>query len=229
MNCLECEELLQERLDSDQGVESEALDQHLRECPRCRELHAGATLLLEGLRDLPRPQPAPGLARNLTESIVRDRQHRRAKWRRRVTLTLALAASIMLVAVVAYSWLPRTSQNGPGNPPIAKTPNVPLKPQPENIPVVPGKKEEPRNPLSPLVDRWVDTTREHARVVLVAANLDAIEKLPAVDNLAPIDPGVREASQEVTEGVRTVTRSARKAFDFFARELPMPETGDSKN
>ena len=64
----------------------------------------------------------------------------------------------------------------------------------------------------------------------MAANLDGVNKLSAVEALPPmLDPGVREAGQEVSDGVRTVTQSARKAFDFFARELPMPELGEEKN
>ena len=69
----------------------------------------------------------------------------------------------------------------------------------------------------------MDTTRDHAKVVLVAANLDAMEQLPAINELPALDASVREAGQDVSEGVRTVTRNARRAFDFFARELPMPE------
>jgi hypothetical protein len=80
-----------------------------------------------------------------------------------------------------------------------------------------------------LTERWADATRDHAKVVLVATNLDAVENLPGVDNLGPMDPAVREASHEVTDGVLKVTRNARKAFDFFARELPMPELGEQKN
>ena len=47
-----------------------------------------------------------------------------------------------------------------------------------------------------------------------------------MNELPMIDPSVREAGQEVSDGVRTVTRNARRAFDFFARELPMPEIGE---
>ena len=87
------------------------------------------------------------------------------------------------------------------------------------------KKPEPRDPVTPPSSVWfnrlADATRDHAKVVLVAANLDAMEKLPAVDDL-PMNSGMREAGQEVSDGVRTVTLSARKAIDFFARELPMP-------
>jgi hypothetical protein len=60
--------------------------------------------------------------------------------------------------------------------------------------------------------------RDHAKVVLAAANFEGVEKLP-------VSPQVREAGQEVTVGVEAVTRSTRKAFDFFARELPMPAVG----
>ena len=92
-----------------------------------------------------------------------------------------------------------------------------------------AKKQEPKSALAALTDRVADTTRDHAKVVLVAANLDTVERLPAVNDIPLLDPSVREAGQEVSDGVRTVTRSARRAFDFFARELPMPEIGEQKN
>lgn len=227
MNCLECQELVQKRLDGDGVAASEALEQHLNQCAVCREQHAASVRLFAGLKALPRPRPAPGLAQALGAKVIQDRRQRRDKLGRRVFLTMALAASVMLMLLLAYYWLP-----GTGNGKIDIVEGVPKKEVPlpkEKAPEPYVKKPEPRNALTTLTERWVDTTRDHAKVVLVAANLDAMENLPAVDKLPPIDPGVREASQEVSDGVRTVTRNARKAFDFFAREFPMPEVGEQKN
>ena len=58
---------------------------------------------------------------------------------------------------------------------------------------------------------------------MVAANFDGMDQLPAVPALDP------QASQEVTGGVRAVTQNARRAFDFFARELPMAEAQTKEN
>ena len=225
MNCLDCQELLQRRLDGERIATDAALDQHLSQCATCREQHAAALRLLDGLAALPKPKPSAGLAQALTVKVLQDRQQRRAKWQRRVVLTMALAASVMLILLSALYWLPRP----PAELPIAK--DDPKKELPEKPPIPEHHAKQPptRSPLTPLMDRWADATRDHAKVVLVATNLDAVENLPAVEHLPTIDPGVREASQEVTDGVRTVTRNARRALDFFARELPMPELGEPRN
>jgi hypothetical protein len=226
MNCLECQELLQERLDGQSVPDSPDLDAHLSHCAACRDQHAAALRLLEGLKEMPRPAPRPGFAQSIAATIINDRRQRRDKMRGRVLVTLALAASVLLMLFMAYYWIPRPTENK-----IVKDGPKPEQPapRPEKKPEVEEKKQEPRSPLTPLMDRWADATRNHANVVFVGTNLDAMEKLPAVKNLGPMDPGVLEASQEVSDGVRTVTRNARKAFDFFARELPMPELGEQKN
>lgn len=223
MNCLECQAWLQRRLDGERLAATEALEQHWSACKVCREQHAAALRLLEGLQRLPRAKPSPGFAQALAATIVQDRKRRQQKLRRGVFLTMALAASVMLLLVASYYWIPRPDQGGlVPNPPIAKNDPPPkVDPAPPKTPEEP-RKPEPRNAFASLTERWVDTTRDHAKVVLVAANLDGVDKLP-MDNLPTLDPGVREAGQEVSEGVRAVTRNTRRAFDFFARELPMPE------
>src|ERR1700683_2576177 len=111
MKCLECQELLQQRLDGALSADSEAMEQHLSECAGCREQHLAALRLLGGLKALPKPQPAPGFAQALAAGVLRDRRQRRAKVQRRVYLTVALAASVMLMLILAYYWLPRTGTN----------------------------------------------------------------------------------------------------------------------
>jgi hypothetical protein len=163
------------------------------------------------LRQLPRPVSPAGFADRIVAAVLDDRRYRRQKMRRRVFVTMALAASVLLMLVAAYAWMPR--DQSPQKQDFVKD-------QPKNVdaPVV-DKKPETRNAL----DRMAEVTRDHAKVVLVAANLDEVEKL------AVIDPGLREAGHEVGDGVRAVTRNARKAFDFFARELPMPDMAELKN
>ena len=221
MNCLECQDLLQKRLDGER-IAAAALDRHLTECAACREQHAGALRLLDGLKRVPKPALASGFAQAMAAQVVRDRRHRQEKMRRRVVLTMALAASVLLMLFAAYYWLPPPA--GKDEPKVVDN-HKPVKVPPKD-PVVPKEnpKPEPRHALSALTDRLADTTRDHAQVVLVAANLGGMDRLPAVQEL-PADPNV----QEVSDGVRTVTRNARKAFDYFARELPMPEVGEHKN
>jgi predicted anti-sigma-YlaC factor YlaD len=225
MNCLECQELLQKRLEGERLAGSESLDRHLSDCAACRELHVGAVRLLEGLKQQPQIKPPPGFAQTLAAAVIRDCRRRRERTRRGVFLTVALAASVLLILLLAYQWLPRPE---PGqkhaNPNIAKK-EQPKTAPPKDTPIV--KNVEKRTALTALTERLADTTRDHAQVVLVGTNLDAVEKLP--NELPMLDPSVREAGQDVSDGVRTVTRNARKAFDFFARELPMPEIGEQRD
>ena len=225
MNCLECRELLQKRLDGEPVVAA-ALEQHMNQCAKCREQHAGALRLLEAMKALPNPKLAFGFTQALVAQVMQDRRQRLQKIRRRVFVTMALAASVLVMLMLAYYWLPPLSRN---NEPQPKSPFVEV-PKEKPLPKEPkeSKKQEPRNALTALTDRWADTTRDHAKVVMVAANLDGMDRLPAVGALA-VSPSVRDAGQEVSDGVQTVTRNARKAFDFLARELPMPEIGEPKN
>ena len=165
----------------------------------------------------------PHFAEALTADVLLDRRQRQGKMRRRVFVTMALAASVMLMLAAAYYWVPR-EQSTPRQQMVKEAPSKMVVPPP-----IEEKKTQPRHALTALTERWADATRDHAKVVLVAANLDGVDQLAVVNDLPGIDPGIREAGQEVTDGVRAVTRNARKAFDFFARELPMPEIAELKN
>ena len=220
MNCLECQELLQRRLDGER-IASEALDRHLSECAACREQHGGAVRLLAGLKRVPKATLPTDFAQSMAAQVMRDRRHRREKMRRRVVLTMALAASVLLMLFAAYYWMPGPGHDEPKMFDNTKPVEAPRK---DPVELKENPKPERRHAFSAMTDRLADTTRDHAKVVLVAANLDGMDQLPAVSEL-PADPNV----QEVSDGVRTVTRNARKAFDYFARELPMPEVGEHKN
>jgi len=217
MNCLECQERLQKRLDGDSLPTSDAVEQHLSDCAECRDIHLAAQLLQDGLKQLPKPKLPANFAKNLAATIMAERRQRHAKMRSRVMLTVGMAASVLLLIGVAYWWMPPAPRETKDQ--IVEQPKK-IVPEPETK--QPKEKERPQ-PFVGLPGRMADATRDHAKVFLVAANLDGVEKLAGVQELPMLDPGMREAGQEVSEGVRVVTRNARKAFDFFARELPMPE------
>lgn len=223
MNCLECRELLHKRLDGE-PIAQEAIEQHLSQCAVCRDQHAGALRLLESLKKTPAPQLPVNFASAITAEIMHDRRQRQQKMRRRVFATIALAASVLFLLILAYNWMPRTNiEPGPKNDLVKDGPKKtqpPPKEEPKHV-----DKHEPRSPITALTDRWADTTRDHAKVVMVGMNLDGMPPVAAL----PVDPSVREAGQDVSDGVQTVTRNARKALDFFARELPMPDMGEQKN
>ncbi len=227
MNCLECRELLHQRLDGE-PIASGAIEQHLSQCALCREQHAVALLLLDGLKQIAQPKPPAQLARSIAAQVVHDRRARQHRMRRRVFATMALAASVLFMLMLAYYWLPRPDhvEPTPKDKLVKDAPKKDVPPRQHDPKDV--VKRDQRSPLTALTDRWADTTRDHAKVVLAGMNLDGMDKLPPVGAL-PVNPSVREAGQEVSDGVQTVTRNARKALDFFARELPMPDLGEQKN
>lgn len=206
MKCLDCQELLQRRLDGALVADDDKeLERHLAGCVSCREQHATATRLLQGLARMQAPLPPPELARHLSAAILSDRVQRRRRMTRRLYVTAALAASVFLMLLVSYVRQP--SVPGPGHPeapaPLAQNDHLPAPP--------PRSAEMNASPAS-LVES------------LSALLPDvAVNELPGVAELEPLDPAaqsLKQAGREVTASLQTVTRSARQAFDYFSRELP---------
>ena len=217
MNCLECQDLLQRRLDGEPVPAGPAFDDHLAGCPSCREQHAAALGLLDALQARRKVTPPADLAQRIVAHVVRDREVRRRRMRLRLVYTAALAASVLLLLGIGYLWTP-TPGPAPQPSQIASPKDEPKKPA-----LVEAK--EPPRAVASLTERLADTTRDQMLVVLTAANpLDAVPLKPLSTDLEPLDPAaqsLRQAGQGVTEGVQTVTRAGRQAFSYFVRELPM--------
>jgi hypothetical protein len=218
MNCPECQDVLQRRLDGTVLVPDAALDQHLAQCPPCRERHAAARRLLEGLRASPRRVPPADFARRVVAAALRDRQRRRSRLRRSLYLTAGLAAAILLMLLAGYVNHPNPGDGKPDVGPVAKQ---------DTPPELKKDAAAPPTTLAAVTGRLADKTLEQAKVLLTAAN--PVEGLPVGElaNVAePLEPAaepLRQARQEAGEGLQAVARSARRAFDYFARDLPMPE------
>jgi hypothetical protein len=101
MNCPECHELLQQRLDGRSVADRTLLDQHLTECDDCRQRHAALLRLIEGLRLLPRPQASAGLASRIALQALAQ-GHADFRFRRRLWTAAAIAASLLLMTLAAY-------------------------------------------------------------------------------------------------------------------------------
>jgi hypothetical protein len=154
MNCPECQELLQRRLDGEPLLDRTELNQHLAACPECRERHAAAGLLEEGLRLLPRPTPPAHLAQRTAEQLIRDRLMRLR--RRRVWASLALAASVLLAALAGYFALWPEGQKQP----VAVAPPAKKDPPPRDGPTLRQGAQEARQALGALADRVGDQLRD---------------------------------------------------------------------
>ncbi len=247
MNCHECEERLQRRLDTARrGVRSSEprgsdpdLERHLAECQACRQTHAAAGVLLEGLESLPAVAPPLDFAWQTTAAVLRDRMRRRQKMRRRVLLTTVLAASILLMAWASNIWRPerRQKQDVPRDD-IANHGHVsPIGPRPhDNAPKDhdPPQADEPirvaeiRLAMASLTDRLAEQTRDQARVLIAVAPHEVPDLEAKVRSLAarpleePLDPAaqsLRQAGHEVSQGLEPVVDHACRAFGYFVKEL----------
>jgi anti-sigma factor RsiW len=221
MNCLECQELLQQRLDGLPLADRTALDRHLATCAECRERHAAVAVLEEGLRALPRPQPPPDLADRTTALVLQDRARR---MRRQVWGAVALAASLLL-AVGAYLWLvpSRSAQETVKGP----TPKVEQPRPPKVEPSLRQSVDEAREALAALTGRFAGQAREEVRVLRDSASTFEFVSLEAVPQVAPLTQpfgstaeGLRETSKGISTGMRTVNNSARRALSYFLRKTP---------
>lgn len=222
MNCLDSQAQLQRRLDGLPLAPDAALEQHLAGCSVCRERHAAARPLLEALRAQPQPVPPAGLPARVVAAALRDRQRRRLRLRRSLTVTAGLAAAIVMMLLAGYFNRPgqqaKTEHDQVVQQPEAK--KEPVKPQPET-------QRDPAPPsLVALSERLADKTLDEAKVLWTAANpVEGMPmgELPAVPDLDPAAPPLRQAKQEVSEGLQAVGRSAQRALAYFSNELPMLE------
>lgn len=244
MNCHECQELLHARLDGAGIPASADLESHLAGCQACRSDHAAAGLLMGALKRLPRAEPRLNLADHIVSAVLQDRVQRRLKMRRRVLVTMALAAAILLMAWAGNLWLPnsRPDKPAPEHPPLAeKKAEEPTPPVRDNLMVGPPaplaqSMDEAREAMLALTGRLAGETKGQAKMLIAAAPTDVAALTESVRNfseqqspmeddiqLDPAADSLRQAGQGVSQGLQTVTGNARRAFNFFVRDLPVLE------
>src|SRR5438270_872680 len=102
MQCHECHDLLQRRLDGEGPVDSVELGRHLAQCVSCRGIYASSELMLKGLKVLPAVALPAQFSQRMAGLVLADRQHRRRRVRARVWVTVALAASVLIMALAGY-------------------------------------------------------------------------------------------------------------------------------
>jgi hypothetical protein len=235
MSCPECHDLLQQRLDGEAPADRAALDRHLAECPACREDHAAAQRLVEGMRLLARPTPSPGLASRVVARVLAD-QRAALRYRRRLWTAAAVAAGLVLAALFSYQGY-RAGLFGTEAPaPVAKDQG----PARDGPPLVDNKHQpgpEPSSTLGEVLDdartfaldltrRTADETVGQALHWLPPANPFAVPvpSLKGGKTLAPVlDPlaeSLRQAGRTVTAGLKPVTTSAPRALDLLLQQMP---------
>jgi len=221
MNCLEYREWLQQELDGAAALAPTAATEHLHVCADCRALAAAARSFEAGMAALPRPQPAPLLTASIVAAVLDDRRQRMRLARRRIAFTLGLAASILFLMLLGWLYqLPTSSKDN-----IAK--NDPAPPDP-GVPQLERRADEARAAVTAFTERVAGQTTEQAKMLLAVANsidLKPMANLPGLNDFEePFDPAaqsLKQATQTVASGIEPITRSTRRAFDFFVKELPV--------
>jgi hypothetical protein len=214
MNCADSENLLQERLDGG-AADRPGLEPHLAVCPTCRERHAAARRLEEGLRQLTPPAPPAGLTGRVATRVLADRDARLLRRRRLLRTVAAVAAAGLLVLLAVRDRPPApepvppiVAADHPAPPPTSLRDSV----------------SEASSAVVDLTRRTADETVGQGRLlvpVVVGTPPDA-----AGDPQASVHP-LREAGQGVSTGLDPVTDSARRALDLFLRDIP-PMGTDTK-
>src|SRR5690242_3946657 len=210
MNCLECQELLQRRLDGDNVPGSLELDQHLASCRGCRLSHSAAHNVLDAVRQSPRPQLAAGFTDRMVATVLYDRAQRQRRSRKRWRTITAMAAAILLMACAGYLFLP--------NQPAEHKTIVENPPrQAEERPLAQSV-DDARHAVAALTDRIADQTKDQARLLIAAAPHEVpmadLPKLPSLED--PLDPATqsfRQAGQGLSQGIGTLTHNARRAVN----------------
>jgi hypothetical protein len=216
MNCPELEQELMSLLDGNPAALTEAVRDHARQCPHCRELLAGAELL----RTLPQDQPltpVAGFAERVTTAVL---QEQRRTLRLRWSFALAAAASVLLAIGIwqGINWAGKLGVQ----PEIVEHVPAPTPPPPSSPP--PSLQQAREIGLASL-----ERTRQAAED---AARRASILMPPAGElaatNLAVQPPSVPvpDMGKSVSDGLEPVTKSTRRAFDVWLNLIPMG--GDDK-
>jgi len=225
MNCCEFQNWLQQRLDGEASSTADDVEGHVAACASCRELQVVAGRLIQALGAQAAPAPPNGMSDQIMSLVLSDitSQHQaRKRWNRRLGVTAALAASLLLAVALGYSWLPSNRRPGPPNSDslvIKDEKSTPAQAQTSlNI-------QEAGSALVALVNRTADETVGQSRVLLPQGV--SAPTLPASEVWQPtLEPGadsLREAQEGVAQGFEPVTSSARRAVNLFLREIPPME------
>jgi anti-sigma factor RsiW len=190
-----------------------AWHRHLAACPACREWHALAQHLDEGLRGLPAPVAPVGLTQQIVRSVLAEQQARRRL--RRLRFAAALAAAVLLVVFL------RDLRPHPTGPPAFPEPSGGSLSVAPPSPSLPDSMAEAGSAVAALTRRVADETVEETRLVLPRG-----ETLPLPDagvlqqTLTPPARSLQEAGQVVSAGLDPVVTSAQRAVVLFWREVP---------
>lgn len=217
MNCRDGQNLIQRFFDGESTLDSPELRGHLELCADCRQDVASARLLKSGLGQLPKPAPRPVTAR-LVAAVLQDRETRRRRSAYRWYATAGLAASILLLAGLGS--VSSLFKKSPAPTPMVKQPTAELEPV-----QLTQRADDAQKAVASLTRSVAETTKNQFEVLLAAApsvEVPAGLALPEFDE--PLDPAtqsLRQAGITMAMSIEPVTKSARQAFAYFTRDLPV--------
>jgi anti-sigma factor RsiW len=222
MNCHDCRQQLQARLDGE-AVPADEIAAHLAACAECRALEAAAGRLQAALRLLPAPAPPAGLVPRIVSEISEDWRRRRRRRSAFAAAGMALAASLLLIASVAHLKKPGPQQQA------WVDPHPPIKPQGQPRPAASlnDNMAEATSAVASLARRTADETVSNGQILVPAVSLPMTEPEVLGPPLEPPAQSLREAGHGVAVGLAPVTSSAARAFDLFRRDIaPMAPAGE---
>jgi len=213
MNCTTCRDLLQRRLDGE-SISHPVLQRHLDDCGECRQAHLAGERLLAGVARIKAPVASAALVERITQRVISDR---RAQRRRRVLITLSLAASLLLV-FATLAWGPT---HVPAPIDLARADDAPAAPELRDSVAQAGSAVVAISARA--ADDAVDPARE-LLPVLAGPMLAELDLHPIVEGPAV---ALNDAGQGLKAGFEPMTSSARRAIGLFLRDLT-PGDPDAK-
>ena len=231
MNCAEFQIWLQDRFDGVPGDQTPAAQQHLAACPECRAWQTAAERLEAGISLLRSENPSALLTDRIVVQVLADRRDRLRRLRIR-RVAGALAASIA-VATLAFAYVPRWLNNKD----TQETTERPLVVKPgetksngASFASSRDSMEEAGLAVASLSNRAKEETLKQTRMLFPIAQatlpFDKMTVAPSFD--ASAEP-LSEAGKGVSEGLKPVANSARRAWDMFLREVPPIEASGKSN
>jgi hypothetical protein len=240
MNCSDCQEHLQARLD---GAADRAgdLEAHLARCPECRRLYSAAGRLQAVLHQSASPVPPPELGQRIAVAVGRDQRHRR-RLARGLYLAgaAALAASLVLVLLalpggsgqpshVEQAWAAVKDFFGPPSAidGSANLRQIPLDPESDVTPEQ-GKRAAPSlgenmaeatSAVASLARRTADETVSNGQLLVPPVALPVPDQGVVTSPLDPPAESLRRTGRGVVAGLEPVTGSMVRAFDLFRRDI----------
>jgi len=153
---------------------------------------------------------------------------RRRRARLRLTVRVALAASVLIAALTGYFLFIAWHGGDAASIPLAK--DAPGRTRGDESSVgITDSADGARRAVAALSERWAAETKEQTKVLLAAVNPMEIAdiSLPvAIERweLEPAAQSLQQAGQNVADGLAPVTASARQALRYLYRDLPSLET-----